>query len=742
MTARAPAAWLRDRRPSEVAALAAGILVLGWLGWDLPLWDPRQQAVLHLIAAGAIGGLLLAALRGAELPRTKIDLPILLLLAAYAAATASAMNHGMSLRAMAAVLATTAMLPLALVAIRHRPSWVGVVASLPVLVLALPTLAYLVVRRLDWIVAGAPGLPPLRLLNEGTPFGSVAVPPFVIWPAWALAGLIESRGPRRWIRGGLAAVGIPLTILSGSRSAWLAIGATLIVAAVPWAWRARHRLRLPRTIGARHVLLSVALLAAAGIAAVVVLPRLTAVASLVYRANLWRDTLLAWATDPLLGIGPGFMPFARQAAAPDFSFPVRQPHSHNLPLGVLGDAGLVGLGAALLLVVAVALVAGPWRSRTATGRTAALVLLGLAIGGLFEDLSFLPNFNLLVIGLLAVALTDAGAVGWIRPREWSPVRRTAAGIGGAIVGISLLPAVVVNDVTAIAHRAGVEAAVTGHHAEARDHLVFATSLDRWHPAPPKALAVVADATGETEIARRAAVLAVELNPGDGASWTNLAVLCGGLDDPDCRAEAAARAAATASFLGRELANAAVAFEALDRPEAADDAYRRSLLSQRLTAFAIDWPRRVPIGAATLDEGFGVLFELNRVLAWWDAGESIEPGAVTDPAVRALVHAMRGERDAARPLLEEAIAARPHDPVPWQIAIVLRDHWGEPIDDELRAWEALTDRPFPDRDELPDLPARTDDIASFRVYPGDALVGGAERLETDPIWPWVLAETLP
>ena len=143
-----------------------------------------------------------------------------------------------------------------------------------------------------------------------------------------------------------------------------------------------------------------------------VLPRLTAVSSLVYRGALWRDTLVAWSSDPLLGIGPGFMPYARQAAAADFSFPVRQPHSHNLPLGLLGDAGLVGLAAGLLVVVTLAVHAGPWRSRTPAGRTAAVVLVGLGIGGLFEDLTFLPGFNLLAIALAAVALLDAGAVTW------------------------------------------------------------------------------------------------------------------------------------------------------------------------------------------------------------------------------------------------------------------------------------------------------------------------------------------
>ena len=140
--------------------------------------------------------------------------------------------------------------------------------------------------------------------------------------------------------------------------------------------------------------------------------------SLLYRGALWRDTINAWSHSPFIGIGPGFMPYARQAAAPDYTFPVRQPHSHNLPLGVLGDAGIVGLAAAAVLVVNLFAVAGPWRSRTATGRGAAAVLQRpRRSSGLFEDLTFLPGFNLLAIVLVAVALLDAGAV------TWAPIRR-------------------------------------------------------------------------------------------------------------------------------------------------------------------------------------------------------------------------------------------------------------------------------------------------------------------------------
>ena len=734
--------WLRRRTPVELGSLVAGVLVLGWLGWDLPLWDPRLQLVLHLIAALAIAGLGLWALRGGEVPRTPLDLPILALVAAYAAATASAMNHGMSLRAVAGVLATAAVLPIALIAIRHRPGWVGAVAAVPVLVLSVPALVSLAARRIEWIAVGAPGLPPLRLLNEGTPFGSVAVPPFVIWPAWALAGLIESGPWRRAIRTGLVVVGVPLTVLSGSRSAWLAIGMALLIGVVPWAWRRRERVWHMRQVTARSVLVAIGVLAVAGLAAVVVIPRLTAVASLVYRATLWRDTLAAWSTDPLLGIGPGFMPYARQAAAPDFSFPVRQPHSHNVPLGVLGDSGMVGLAAGVVVVVVALFVAGPWRSRTATGRHASIVLLGLGIGSLFEDLTFLPNFNLLAIGLLAVALTDAGAVGWLRPTARPTRRRLATAAAALAMAVSVAPAVVLGDAGAIAHASGVAAFEEGRHAAARDDLGRALELDPWHPAAPKALAIAAARSGDSDAARRAAELAVALGPGDGPAWTNLAILCHDAGDAACAGRAAERAVATASFLGLELANAARIHEGLGQIAAADDAYRRSLLSQRLTAFGLSWPRQVGIEGADLPEDYGALGELNRVLAGWAVDEPLDPSTIADPAVRALAHALAGEAEAAAPLLEQAITATPDDPLPWQVAIVLRDAWGEPVEDELRAWHALTGRPFPGRDDRPAQPVSTDDIASFRRYPGDELVTGAERLETDPIWPWILRDALP
>ena len=734
--------WLGARTPLELAALAAGVAVFGYLGWDSALWDARFQLLLHLLAVAAALALAIAAVRGAPLPRTGIEVPVLALLAAFALATASALNVGMSLRAMGSIAAFTLALPLALIAVRWRPSWLGLVTAVPVLAFAVPTLAVLAWRRVEWVLAGAPGLPPLRLPNEGTPFGSVAVPPFVIWPAWALAGLIEPPAVRRPIRAGLVAVGVPLTILSGSRSAWLGIGVTALVTGIPWAWARRQHLRIERGPSLRSAALVIGGLLAAAAAAALVLPRLTAVTSLVSRVTLWRDTLNAWSSDALLGIGPGFMPYARQAAADDFTFPVRQPHSHNLPLGVLGDAGIVGLVAGVTVVLAIGWIAGPWRCRTPAGRAAALVLVGIGIAGLFEDLTFLPNFNLLAISLLAMALTDAGAVTWRpMPRLDRPGGRFVVGIAGT-AGAVVLATMVVADAGAVAYRAGLDAAIDGRWAAAAASFERSAAIDGWHPATPKALAIAADAAGDRQLAREAAQTAVERNPGDGPSWANLALLCGELGDEACELRALERSMATAEFGSLGPINAALAYEAAGQRDAADAAYRHSLLIHRLTALSTEWPRAVEIGDATTAEELGALVEVNRLLAWWAVGEPIDPEAIADSAGRTLAHAMLDEREAAEAWLARSIAARPDVAFTWDLAVVLREHWGLPTDHERRVAAVVRGGPIGRRDRPARAPSVSYELDSFRGVPLDGMLLGAARLLPEPPYPWALESVLP
>jgi tetratricopeptide (TPR) repeat protein len=716
----------------ELLALAIGLAVFSYVGWDGALWDPRYQFGLHLAAIAAIAGLLALSLTGRELPRTRLDLQVLLLLVAFAVATLDGENRGLAVRALAAILATAAMLPVALVVVRRRPGLTAAVVTIPILVLSAGDLVGMVMRRLNWYLVGGPGLlPPIRLPSEGSPFGSVAVPPFVILAALALTLLIDRATLRRWIQLGLVAVGIPLTLLSGSRSGWLAIGVATIVLVAP---RLRH-LRRPERWTIRQAAIGLVFVAGVVVAALFVAPRLTAISSLVYRSYLWRDTLAAWSANPLLGIGPGTMPFARQAAAPDLTFPVRQPHSHNLALGLLGDAGVLGLVVGGVLLVSFVMVAGPWRSRSNAGRAAFATLAGFAVAGLFEDLTFLPNFNLLVVLLAAVALADAGAVSWHRPRIPVPLA-----VAGSAAAAALLLAMISGDTAALAYRMGTDAAAGHDWGSATAWLVRSEQLDPWHPATPKALAVAADSAGESRLARSAAERAVELNAGDAPSWTNLAILCQRAGDDGCAGRAAERAVATASLGGPELINAALVYDRIGRPDDADRAYRLSLLTNRYTALVVKWPRPVRVGNETVPEQDKTQSELNMLIARRAEGEAVDPADYREPFVRTLALAIAGDQQAAEAALASTIAQEPTSVASWDLAAALRRHWGTDAIHTREVAEALHNGPL--STAAPRTPGLIFDIATFRAYPRDGLVSSAQRLLPDQPWPWVIDRLLP
>jgi O-antigen ligase/Tfp pilus assembly protein PilF len=723
---------MTSRRLAELMAAGLGLAVWGYVGWDGALWDARLQFALHLGGIAALGGLLAIGLVGGALPRTRVDLPILALLAAFGVATLSADNSGLSARALAGIVASAAMLPVALVAVRHRPGWTAVVVTLPVLGLSAEALAGIAWRRVGWMLAGGPGLPPVRFPNEGTVFGSVAVPPFVILAALPIALLIPHRTVRLAVLLGLAAVGLPLTLLSGSRSAWLAIGVAGLVLLGPAIWRRATSATRSWRWTPRGISLTMVALLGAGVALAYLAPRLTDATSLVYRSYLWRDTIAAWSADPLLGIGPGAMPFARQAAAPPLSFPVQQPHSHDVLLGILGDAGLVGLAAALALIASFVRVAGPWRAQRPTGRAAFAVLAGCGVGMLFEDLTFLPAFNLLLVLLAAIVLADAGAVTWRRVRP----RATAVAAAG-LAALGLVAVLVVGDAAAVAYRLGTDAAGDGRWAPAEALLERAVMLDPWQPTAPKALTVAADRVGHATIARSAAQRAVDLSPGDGVAWTNLALICAASDDPACTRHAAERAVATATPGGDQLANAALLFDGLGDSRAADDAYRLSLLTNPWTGLALRWPRPIAVGAGGVPELGAEAAELNLLIARRVTGEQIDPVGYRFEVVRALASAMVGDRAAAEAEVRRAIASAPGSLAAWDVAALLERHYGEDPSAAIRVGDVLRGRSL--ATGPPGIPGLTFDIATFRAYPADGLVGAAQRLER--WWPWALEALL-
>ena len=236
-------------------------------------------------------------------------------------------------------------------------------------------------------------------------------------------------------------------------------------------------------------------------------------------------------------------------------------------------------------------------------------------------------------------------------------------------------------------------------------------IDLWHPAGPKALAVAAERAGLGDVARDAAEAAVEHNPGDAPSWVNLAFLCAEEGDAECQEDATERAVATAGFLEAELLNAALGYESLPIPAAADDAYRRSLLSQRLTAFARDWPRDIAIGDATLDDDFGAQFNStasSRGGRW--TSRSTPPRSPTRPRARWPTPCATSGPTPRSGSSRHRCA--PDGIATWDVTIVVRDHWGLPVDDELAIAEVVRGRPFPDHSAPVRIPGQIFDIGRF------------------------------
>ena len=728
--------WIGHLRltPAELAATLAGLGVFAVLGWDSPLWDGRLQLLLHLLAAGAMvaGGVLL--LRGAAYPRSGLELPILALLLSLGIASIQGQNPGLAAHALIASAAYAALLPIAIVVVRRRPDLTALTVVGPTLLIAASILWQLIARRIGWFALGLPGLPPIRLGGETTPFGSVAVAPFILLGVLPLILLLDAG----WTRRALLTVSIgllaPLAVLSGSRSAWLAIGLAGAVFAIPVLRVFRPGVAWLRQRRASWLLVAVPLLA---LAIAYVAPRFTAITSLLYRERLWRDTLVAWSSSPVFGIGPGTMPYARQAAAAAGVPPVRQPHSHDLALGVLGDAGVVGLVAALALVAMFLLLAGPHRSRTAAGRAASSVLVGFLVAGLVEDLTFLPNFDLLVLLLAAVALLDGGAVSWRAPHL--PIRLpllAAAGLGT----VALASIVLVGDAAGAAFRLGDEAVWAHHWSDATGWYRLSIHLDPWQPSGPKALTVAADQQGDKATALAAAHDATRLNPGDGGSWTNLAVLCAAAGDRGCAEDAVAGAARTSGTTGAELINAAIVEQQLGNTTRADEFYAESLLSSRFTALTISWPRRVAPQESAAAASADPNPQLTRLLASVATGADPPLPSTSEPAARALGLALMGDEAAAQTTLEVAKHASPTDSLTWEIAAVLERHWGQDPSHSARVAEFLRGTPLVmQRVPLSDV---TYEVASLHIYPRDMLVAGATRLSPVPPWPWVLERLLP
>ncbi len=163
-----------------------------------------------------------------------------------------------------------------------------------------------------------------------------------------LAQALYGRAPDRWLGAVAGGLCLPALLATGTRSAWLGMGAGIVIMAVLLVRRATHRR-----------LLIVGLILVAGLLTPFVLPHIERPQQ---HALIWHDTL-DLVDDHPFGVGPGqyllaFVPYASRellAIYPRESKIVNDAHSE--PLQLLAELGWIGLAAAAIALAVLIRVA-------------------------------------------------------------------------------------------------------------------------------------------------------------------------------------------------------------------------------------------------------------------------------------------------------------------------------------------------------------------------------------------------
>lgn len=223
-------------------------------------------------------------------------------------------------------------------------------------------IAYLLIVVPHWItwwgLIGRVAAPPLRPFFEGLTFGnpSAVMTASVLLAAPVVAHLAGGERTSRIGALGVIALAAVVTILSGSRAGWLAIGITVIVVGVLWLAPTEHRASLVGLVRSRSAqMLALAVLVLAAVGAFAVGPGLLLRASAggeAVRTDFYAESVRMFQSSPLVGTGPGTWVVERIAFTPPSETDYYVPHAHNIYLQTLAEFGLVGLLAGVVVVFA------------------------------------------------------------------------------------------------------------------------------------------------------------------------------------------------------------------------------------------------------------------------------------------------------------------------------------------------------------------------------------------------------
>jgi hypothetical protein len=452
-TSSAPRRQRKDARSrsAPLSALLAPLL----LSLAAAIWFIRPTAGPWPLLLVALGALISASLLHQPWIWTPFDLPLLLFLASAGLGAGIAHTQGLAWPKFWEVVSSLVLFrALLLLPARVRLSrqlrfspWRWLFGLLPALIALVFALTYdwqTWGGKMAWLDAVAQALSPYQVSLPGFMWVRSASGAWSFHPNVAggmLAALLPlqvaaAATSRRWPARGVLALATLLAlaglILTGSRGAWLALG----VAGGAWAaWALSQRWPAQMQPAARRRIW-LALLAAAAVAGFLLVVGLCGPgcrASAAGRLVLFQDALGLALDTPFTGLGLGGERFQMAYSSYVLLLPVGYlPHSHNLPVQVLLEQGILGLLALLWITAAVVLQRGPYSLWQAAARAsfAVIVIHGLVDIPLYTG----RGLHLLFIPLAAMASPA------LRPAPQPAGAQDSGSSGRSLASSLLLPA--------------------------------------------------------------------------------------------------------------------------------------------------------------------------------------------------------------------------------------------------------------------------------------------------------------
>lgn len=501
----------------------------GWAG----IYSAEIRAVSVVLIAVVLGVWSLAAIRERKwLPQSAIAPALVAALGVFVLGTLLSRSPrlGLEYLAYSILLAGLYLLLVRLLADGwFRERFMGIVVGVAALNGVAYVLEVTIAWRDWWELVGRVTTPPLRpgfgALLLGNPSAVMTVQ--VLLSTVSLAWLGWSSRGRLVASAILAALAVFATVLSGSRSGWLALAAATGLFAAVWLTGPDRRRSLSSRLRSRG---GIALAGGATIAAAV--GAISLAPGVLLRAGFGGETLrLAnyaaairmFADAPILGTGPGTWVAQRIAytapSEPDFYV----PYAHNLALQTLAEFGLLGAAAAVLAALFTGrLVVTGTRDGDVVRRRmgwAALFVTFYFVG--HQMLDFYASAPVALFAFaVPIAYLDATTPVRSKSRQAVPVRSAALMAGVLAAAVSIGGLLVSESVAAPMSRA-VALADEGRWDEALPLAESGAGRDPAMPAYQLIIGVIASHAGRPDLALAGYQAAAQAD-GLPASWLGTA----------------------------------------------------------------------------------------------------------------------------------------------------------------------------------------------------------------------------